>query len=224
MNKNQILDMIESNEFQTIYQPIVNIQENHVFGYESLTRVHNVPIGDFIKECEKNRLTSQFELRTLKNGIEHFSWRESTRLFLNISYDTFIHHYQELEELLKESGEITFEFLETSVIDECQLLDLHVKMTSLKRRFGTQFAIDDYGSGYADIARVLRHPTDFVKTDAELLKDVQNHHGKKLVLTNLHHFLEKKKKKMVVEGVENKEQFHYLVGLGITYAQGFYFI
>ncbi len=224
MNRDQILDIIESNEFQTIYQPIVNIQENHIFGYESLTRVSRFSIGDFIKECEKNRLIHQFELRTLKNGIEHFSWRESTQLFLNISYDTFINHYQELEDILKESGKITFEFLETSSIDEYQLPDLHAKMTSLRRRFGTQFAIDDFGSGYADIARVLKHPTDFVKTDAELLKNVQHHHGKKLVLTNLHHFLEKKRKKVVVEGVENRDQLNYLVDLGITYAQGFYFI
>ena len=29
--------------------------------------------------------------------------------------------------------------------------------------------------------------------------------------------------KIVVEGIETKEQFDYLESLGITYAQGFYF-
>ena len=30
-------------------------------------------------------------------------------------------------------------------------------------------------------------------------------------------------RKIVVEGIETKEQFDYLESLGITYAQGFYF-
>ena len=30
-------------------------------------------------------------------------------------------------------------------------------------------------------------------------------------------------RKIVVEGIETKEQFEYLESLGITYAQGFYF-
>ena len=30
-------------------------------------------------------------------------------------------------------------------------------------------------------------------------------------------------RKIVVEGIETKEQFDYLASLGITYAQGFYF-
>ncbi|EMG29139.1 EAL domain-containing protein [Listeria fleischmannii 1991] len=223
MNKKQILKMIETNAFQTIYQPIVNIQENQIYGYESLTRISSEPISEFIQSCEENRLTSQFELRTIKNGMNHFSWRESTRLFLNISYGTFLKYYDEIEEWLKDSGKITFEFLETSYVEENQRFDLYAKMAALTRQFDTQFAIDDYGSGYADIARVLRQPTDFVKTDAQLIKDFKQHQGKKLVLTNLHRFLEKNQKKMVVEGVENKEQLEFLQHLGVTYAQGFYF-
>ena len=45
----------------------------------------------------------------------------------------------------------------------------------------------------------------------------------KILLENMISMLLKIGRKIVVEGIETKEQFEYLESLGITYAQGFYF-
>ena len=45
----------------------------------------------------------------------------------------------------------------------------------------------------------------------------------KILLENMISMLLKIGRKIVVEGIETKEQFDYLESLGITYAQGFYF-
>jgi sensor c-di-GMP phosphodiesterase-like protein len=45
----------------------------------------------------------------------------------------------------------------------------------------------------------------------------------KILLENMIQMLLKIGRKIVVEGIETKEQFDHLESLGITYAQGFYF-
>ena len=45
----------------------------------------------------------------------------------------------------------------------------------------------------------------------------------KILLENMISMLLKMGRKIVVEGIETKEQYDYLASQGITYAQGFYF-
>ncbi|WP_099222254.1 EAL domain-containing protein [Listeria costaricensis] len=221
-----IRSIIEQNLLDTVYEPIVNIQTQEIFGYESLTRLQDQQIFKniraFITACEAAGLRYEFELQTLLNAIHRFPHKDG-RIFINISYDTFLDHYVYLQQLLETNGQVTFEFLETSILPPERMAELHQKIQPLRTAYDTFFAIDDFGSGYADVDRILSHSADFVKTDTSLLQDLLENPGKQLVIQNLHHYLEKNGQALIVEGVETKEQLDYLVQLGIHYAQGYYF-
>ena len=45
----------------------------------------------------------------------------------------------------------------------------------------------------------------------------------KILLENMISMILKMGRKIVVEGIETKEQYDYLASLGINYAQGYYF-
>ncbi|PWS20808.1 EAL domain-containing protein, partial [Enterococcus faecium] len=76
-----------------------------------------------------------------------------------------------------------------------------------------------FGSGYADLHRVFAHHSDFVKTDRLLLRDLFESDGKKIFFEQLHNYVKKHHKSLIVEGVETKEQLEFLQEIGIPYAQ-----
>ena len=97
------------------------------------------------------------------------------------------------------------------------------------RKFGCSFAMDDFGTGYSNLSRIARADFELIKIDKSLLWPCFKEDGgegtknAKILLENMMSMLLKMGRKIVVEGIETKEQFEYLESLGITYAQGFYF-
>lgn len=97
------------------------------------------------------------------------------------------------------------------------------------RKFGCSFSMDDFGTGYSNLSRIAKADFEMIKIDKSLLwpcfKEVgtDGTRNAKILLENMISMLLKIGRKIVVEGIETKEQFEYLESLGITYAQGFYF-
>ena len=97
------------------------------------------------------------------------------------------------------------------------------------RRFGCSFSMDDFGTGYSNLSRIAKADFEMIKIDKSLLwpcfKEDEDDGtlNAKILLENMISMLLQIGRKIVVEGIETKEQFEYLESLGITYAQGFYF-
>lgn len=97
------------------------------------------------------------------------------------------------------------------------------------RKFGCSFSMDDFGTGYSNLSRIAKADFEMIKIDKSLLWPCFKEDGTdgtrnaKILLENMISMLLKIGRKIVVEGIETKEQFEYLESLGITYAQGFYF-
>ncbi|MBC1754518.1 EAL domain-containing protein [Listeria seeligeri] len=226
MNKPSVSEIIGQNLFDTIYEPIVKVENTQVFGYESLTRLqtdHWNAISDFIEEAEQDGMQKAFELLTIHNAVKCFHKNGDTPLFVNISYDTFLENREELQETLLDNGKIVFEFLETSRLPQERMNDLDEQLLLFQKNHKTKFAIDDFGSGYADLHRVFAHHSDFVKTDRLLLRDLFQSDGKKIFFEQLNNYVKKHHKALIVEGVETKEQLTFLQDIGIPFAQGYYF-
>ena len=105
---------------------------------------------------------------------------------------------------------------------------LKKNMEELKK-FGCSFSMDDFGTGYSNLSRIAKADFEMIKIDKSLLWPCFKEDGTegtknaKILLENMISMLLKMGRKIVVEGIETKEQFEYLESLGITYAQGFYF-
>lgn len=65
MKKPTVREIIDQNHFDTIYEPIVVVENTQIFGYESLTRLktdHWNAISDFIEEAETRHYLSIFRM------------------------------------------------------------------------------------------------------------------------------------------------------------------
>ena len=87
---------------------------------------------------------------------------------------------------------------------------------------GFEFSLDDYGTGYSNISRIMSLPFHIVKLDKSLADKVDE----PKIRTVLKHTILMLKEigmEIVVEGVETKETLEEFAKMGCDFIQGYYF-
>ena len=116
-------------------------------------------------------------------------------------------------------GEINLEITETAADYDPETTDRNIELLS---KAGIPFSLDDYGTGYSNIKRVVSLPLDIVKLD-KLLVDEMDTPMMWIVISNTVRMLKRMNKKILVEGIEDKRALVKFVEIGCDYIQGFYF-
>ena len=87
-------------------------------------------------------------------------------------------------------------------------------------QYGIQFAMDDFGSGYSNIARFITLPFSVAKLDKTLLEESKN---VVLFFEAAISLFKNLNIPIVIEGVEQEKQLQLAKDKKIDYIQGFYF-
>ena len=88
---------------------------------------------------------------------------------------------------------------------------------------GFLLALDDYGTGYANLQRLITTEFDLIKFDKDMIQTTwgkEEFHETFQKLLKMFHSLGFH---IVAEGVENLEQYNFLKEVGCDYIQGYYF-
>ena len=96
------------------------------------------------------------------------------------------------------------------------------KLESLSR-LGVRLAVDDFGTGYSSLSRLRRLPVDMLKIDQSFvraLSDGRDGNSLGSAVIQLAHILGMTP---LAEGIETREQQHYLITHGCTQGQGYLF-
>ena len=88
---------------------------------------------------------------------------------------------------------------------------------------GIKFSLDDYGTGYSNLVRVLEYPVDVIKLDKSIIWSAFSDHDSFVTVKNLISMFHDVRRKLVAEGVETKEQMLALKELGCDFIQGYYY-
>ena len=115
---------------------------------------------------------------------------------------------------------INFEITESVSASDYRILSSVVK--SLKSS-GFMFSMDDYGTGYSNMQAIFSIDFDIVKIDKSILWGAEKSEMGMIILANSVNMIKQMKRKILVEGVETKEQIDLLAGFGVDYLQGYYF-
>ncbi|HEV2748528.1 MAG TPA: bifunctional diguanylate cyclase/phosphodiesterase [Allosphingosinicella sp.] len=94
---------------------------------------------------------------------------------------------------------------------------------AILREQGVSIAIDDFGSGYSNLARMKDMPLDRVKLDRSLIAAVDTSDGARTIVSAVIHLIHGLGCEVVGEGVERKEQIDVLRAIGCDILQGFAF-
>ena len=86
-----------------------------------------------------------------------------------------------------------------------------------------EFSLDDFGTGQSNLNYIVDMPVDIVKFDRDMTNAYFENGKAKYVMDAAMHMVHGMDLEIVSEGIETKEQYEAMEGLGINYIQGYYF-
>ena len=215
------------------FQPIIGVASGKIIGYEALARQydeHNQIISaGSIFSCKKTDISQLLEWdRDVRwQALVKFSQlTDDSYLTLNVS-STWIDYISDLNalptlQMLKKldinPNRIIIEITET----KCDI-DRLIKVVKTYRKNGLKVAIDDFGSGFSQLERVMSIQPDIIKIDMRLFKEA----AKGGIASDIVHLLARLSQRtgcrIVCEGVETDEEFIFGLSCGAQLLQGYLF-
>ena len=232
----QVRSAVRDNSLSMVYQPIYDIKAGRFCSAEALMRMYtektgNVSPGEFITIAEENgailKLT-RFALATVCSFLHEKNPQKLGLSWININLSAVDCAQEDLSARMLEiiqqysiaPGMISAEITETAFTS---MPDSVLANLSELSRAGVTIMLDDYGTGYSNLNRLCSMPLDVVKLDKSLVDHVCTSEPARIVMENTVSMMKRLNKKVLVEGVETKEQADYLIGLGVDYIQGYYY-
>jgi EAL domain-containing protein (putative c-di-GMP-specific phosphodiesterase class I) len=215
------------------FQPIVGAASGTIVGYESLARQRDAD-GNVISagclfsspDIPAEQLIA-WDRIIRRQALKQFS--ESNfggYLTINISAAwieyvsdfTSLPTLQMLEEFGIDRNRIIIEITESK-----GELDKLVEIASVYRQHGLKIAIDDFGAGFSQLERVMAIQPDIIKLDMQLFQTA----AKGGIASDVVHLISRLAKRtgcrIVCEGVETDDDFHFGLNCGAQYMQGYLF-
>ncbi|MDO4437855.1 MAG: EAL domain-containing protein [Eubacteriales bacterium] len=221
--------------FYLMYQPQVKSETYEIHGTEALLRYTSLNMGniypdEFIPLLEKTHLIDKVGMWVIEKAIlQYREWKKENPDFhmsVNISVIQLEdpHIAKKIIALFEKynvSGRgFCIELTETHKIHEVdKIADI---LRSLKE-YGLQISIDDYGTGYANIAYLKQLEIDEVKIDRFFVKDLKKDTYNYNLIHNILQFAKQNNIRVCCEGVETVEELSVLESVSPNILQGYLF-
>jgi len=227
--KQNVKSALKDGEFINFFQPIVTSNNYNIKGFEVLIRWYKdssiispeifIPIleDDIHLITEVTFWQIEYVIKLLRKTDMFFSINISAKL-LNFE---LIKKLKELQKKYNFSpSQIYFEVTETSL--SSNILQASKVLSSIKS-LGFNLSLDDFGTGYSSLAYLRELSFDTLKIDKKFIDNILQSKKDKKLLEAIINMAKTLNMKIVLEGVETKEQVDILQkDLHIKY-QGFYF-
>lgn len=227
---------ISDHHLRLMYQPQVNVSNGTLYGFEALIRWRDPKHGDippsrFIPLAEETGAIEEIDLWVLREVCRQLAeWRQRGLNIPAVSINLSARHFHScslpeqvlgvLEEFSVPGRQLTLEITEstTMIMDDDLLRRIH-----MLRNAGIGLSIDDFGTGFSGLSRLLTLPLTELKIDRCFVTGDPGDSRRRALLeaiTGIGHSFDLV---VIAEGVESKEQFQLLQELGCPVIQGYYF-
>ena len=206
-----------------VFQPIFLPDGKTVYAWEALMRPTEMTVTDLIDEYTKSEKLHVLEVATLFGAMQAFILRGYPQRVSINSFPCDCMSQEEADAFLEYFGE---EIRGRMIIENLEypyFSSKHWEMKSKSVRYmDNLLSVDDFGSGINDFERVEIMSPHIVKLDRSLISGIDHIMEKQENVRNLVLEFHSRGILVVAEGVEEKEEFDYLVGLGVDLYQGYY--
>ncbi len=227
----QLKKIIEERQLSARFQPIIQMSDGLVLGYEGLIRgpsdspLHS-PIHLFQAAAEHN-LSVTVEHLCRRIVLEQFKLLNLPgKLFLNVSPECLLQRDAKhgdtlnyIHELGINPENVIIELTEYQPTHDYALLHeavLHY------RQMGFEIAIDDLGEGFSSLRLWSELHPEFVKIDMHFIHGIDKDAVKQQFVRSIQGIAEKSGSRVVAEGIETQAELITLRDLGIAFGQGYH--
>ncbi|MHB0991360.1 MAG: EAL domain-containing protein [Burkholderiales bacterium] len=232
MTKREMLaNILEKRSLYPLFQPIMDLQQGHLIGYEGLVRgpsdseLH-LPQALF-RTAERVNLLVPLESLCIDVVVTEFMRTGLPgKLFVNISPFALLAGAL-TEELLKKlldnkadlRDRLVFEITESSPkMNNAAVVSGLITL----REYGFKIALDDLGEGFSSLRLWSDVRPDFVKLDKHFVAGIDKSPLKLQFVRSIKQIAEKSRAMIIAEGVEHRSELMVLKEMGICLGQGYF--
>lgn len=234
---NEFQAALENGDLSLHYQPIIDIQEGGIVGFEPLMRWEHaekgfISPGIFIPIAEESGLIVEASKWALGEAcmalkrIEQKTGRDGLYMSVNFSSRDFAVEgfvdtaYQIISKSDVNTSQIRLEITERLLM---QQPDNARETLNLCRDAGMSIAIDDFGTGYSSLSYLHYFPIDTLKIDQSFVRDMSKNENSLELIKSIIALGQNLSMSIVAEGVEEESEAKLLKELNCEAAQGYYF-
>lgn len=217
-------------DFTMAFQPIIDIRQERVWGYEALVRgTQNESAWSILSQVSdenKYRFDQSCRIKAVEMASTLFP-DDRTRLSINFLPNAVYEPSACLRATLGAAAKydfnpasIMFEFTENEDLHDPAHLQ---KIITEYRKHGFITAIDDFGAGYSGLSLLADFQPDLIKLDMKLIRDVDSCHARQTIVSAMIFAARELNIAILAEGIETEREFETLRAGGVHLFQGYYF-
>ncbi len=229
---------LERGEFYVHYQPIVELADFKLRGFEALLRWQHPERGyispvEFIPIAEETGLIIPLGEWILREACAQMNrWQKifpadpPLSVSVNLSSKQFIQQdlIKQVARIITETGidpkGLKLEITESMVMDN---VETAIEMLKQLRALGLKLSIDDFGTGYSSLSYLHRFPVNTLKIDRSFVTRMADNSENLEIVRTIITLAQTLGMDVVAEGVEKQEQLTMLRDLGCENGQGYFF-
>lgn len=218
------------------YQPLIDPKTQQVASLEALIRWNHpvrgrVSPAQFIPIAERTGQICEigdFVIREVCRQIGEWERAGARPVPVAINVSTKQLEQRAIVEVVKSAVRVAqispallrVEITESVFMDSS---DLRIQHLNELRELGIQVSVDDFGTGFSNLAYLKHLPVDCLKIDRAFVRDIHAGSADEAIVKAIIGMARSLGMSTVAEGVETQEQARRLCDLGATYMQGFYY-
>jgi diguanylate cyclase (GGDEF)-like protein/PAS domain S-box-containing protein len=226
---------LQNGEFRVHYQPVLDLVERRVVGFEALVRWQHpergmlLP-GAFIELAEQIGIARQIDYFVMDRAmadLARFQQAMNDRK-ITMSFNMAEGGLRDPQFTEQVGATLARHGLEPQSI-RVELLERVAMIQPLRstlarlRGLGVGLAIDDFGTGYSSLNRLHELPLTVLKIDREFVRAMTSGQGGEKVINAIIALAQSLGFTVIAEGASQVKEVRRLLDFGCRYVQGFYF-
>lgn len=227
---------LAADEFRLVYQPVIDLADDSVVGFEALLRWNSAVLGPvppdrFVPVAEASGLIEPIGAWALRQACATAAdWRaehgRDLTMAVNVSAVqlTSAHLVEHITEALTASGlppaALVLEVTETALVEDPERAS---ECLAALRALGVRLALDDFGTGYSSLAHLRQFTVDVLKIDRSFVGTIGEDCVMPPIVRGMIDLGRTLGLEIVAEGVETDAQRRLLVEGRCDLAQGYLF-
>lgn len=232
----RMAEALASREFVVYFQPQFDHSNGSLVGAEALVRwIHPkrglIPPNVFIPVFEKNGFITKLDFYVFEETCKFIKQCEEKNIpivpiSINICRnDIYQEGFVESLEQIREKYQVPVKLLRIE-ITEYAVVDGIKKVNEIISKLhscGYIVEMDDFGSAYSSLNALKNINLDILKLDMKFLSDDGNNQNGAVILSSVVRMAKWLGFPVIAEGVEQKKQADYLLSIGCSYIQGYFY-
>jgi len=223
---------VAAGEFEIHYQPIVDLTEDRINGFEALLRWNHptrgrVPPTEFIPLAEETGLIVAIGEWVIRRACaEARTWPSDLRVAVNVSPVQFRTKslVSAVVSALAASG-LRPDLLELEITESVLMANNDATLAALHqlRGLGVRISMDDFGTGYSSLSYLRSFPFDKIKIDQSFVRDLADRPDSIAIIRAVAGLGHSFGVTTTAEGVETQEQLDKMREEGCSEVQGYFY-